>query len=151
MVPYIDLGIVCSYISGYKNRFQNFIKYLREMGDEVCFVILFTHEVKMLELSCIYFSLLIWFPSLFTSCDYGNLRVSEFIYFMWLWYCAEKKWCVAWVTEIYKPNVEQYLLYKILTEVCKMNMISLSPLSNSTSSNLYLSLGLWELVLSMDM
>jgi hypothetical protein len=25
----------CSYISGYKNRFQNFIKHLREMGDEV--------------------------------------------------------------------------------------------------------------------
>jgi hypothetical protein len=24
-----------SYISGYKNRFQNFIKHLREMGDEV--------------------------------------------------------------------------------------------------------------------
>ncbi|KAL6528622.1 Sulfoquinovosyl transferase sqd2 [Orobanche minor] len=24
-----------SYVSGYKNRFQNFIKYLREMGDEV--------------------------------------------------------------------------------------------------------------------
>lgn len=23
------------YVSGYKNRFQNFIKYLREMGDEV--------------------------------------------------------------------------------------------------------------------
>lgn len=26
---------VCRYISGYKNRFQNFIKHLREMGDEV--------------------------------------------------------------------------------------------------------------------
>ncbi|GJN24218.1 hypothetical protein PR202_gb11949 [Eleusine coracana subsp. coracana] len=25
-----------AYVSGYKNRFQNFIKYLREMGDEVC-------------------------------------------------------------------------------------------------------------------
>ncbi|MCD7452151.1 hypothetical protein HAX54_015263 [Datura stramonium] len=24
-----------AYVSGYKNRFQNFIKYLREMGDEV--------------------------------------------------------------------------------------------------------------------
>jgi hypothetical protein len=30
----LHLG-VCSYISGYKNRFQNFIKHLREMGDEV--------------------------------------------------------------------------------------------------------------------
>ncbi|XP_047978148.1 sulfoquinovosyl transferase SQD2-like [Salvia hispanica] len=27
-----------SYVSGYKNRFQNFIKYLREMGDEVMVV-----------------------------------------------------------------------------------------------------------------
>lgn len=26
-----------AYVSGYKNRFQNFIKYLREMGDEVSF------------------------------------------------------------------------------------------------------------------
>ena len=26
---------VCSYISGYKNQFQNFIKHLREKGDEV--------------------------------------------------------------------------------------------------------------------
>ncbi|KAK8713953.1 hypothetical protein V6N13_149155 [Hibiscus sabdariffa] len=25
-----------SYVSGYKNRFQNFIRYLREMGDEAC-------------------------------------------------------------------------------------------------------------------
>ncbi|XP_010558362.1 PREDICTED: sulfoquinovosyl transferase SQD2 [Tarenaya hassleriana] len=31
-----------SYISGYKNRFQNFIKYLREMGDEV--IVVTTHE-----------------------------------------------------------------------------------------------------------
>ncbi|XP_075486183.1 sulfoquinovosyl transferase SQD2-like [Primulina tabacum] len=31
-----------SYISGYKNRFQNFIKYLREMGDEV--MVVTTHE-----------------------------------------------------------------------------------------------------------
>ncbi|KAF1888417.1 hypothetical protein Lal_00011187 [Lupinus albus] len=31
-----------SYISGYKNRFQNFIKYLREMGDEV--LVVTTHE-----------------------------------------------------------------------------------------------------------
>ncbi|KAH9324618.1 hypothetical protein KI387_004796, partial [Taxus chinensis] len=30
------------YISGYKNRFQNFIKYLREMGDEV--IVVTTHE-----------------------------------------------------------------------------------------------------------
>jgi len=29
------LPLLCSYISGYKNRFQNFIKHLREMGDEV--------------------------------------------------------------------------------------------------------------------
>lgn len=27
----------CRYVSGYKNRFQNFIRYLREMGDEVYF------------------------------------------------------------------------------------------------------------------
>ncbi|KAG6554726.1 hypothetical protein Mapa_003745 [Marchantia paleacea] len=31
-----------AYICGYKNRFQNFIKYLREMGDEV--LIVTTHE-----------------------------------------------------------------------------------------------------------
>lgn len=31
-----------SYVSGYKNRFQNFIKYLREMGDEV--IVVTTHE-----------------------------------------------------------------------------------------------------------
>ncbi|KAH6824785.1 sulfoquinovosyldiacylglycerol 2 [Perilla frutescens var. hirtella] len=31
-----------SYVSGYKNRFQNFIKYLREMGDEV--LVVTTHE-----------------------------------------------------------------------------------------------------------
>jgi hypothetical protein len=27
--------VSCRYVSGYKNRFQNFIRYLREMGDEV--------------------------------------------------------------------------------------------------------------------
>ncbi|GJN08359.1 hypothetical protein PR202_ga26270 [Eleusine coracana subsp. coracana] len=32
----------CSYISGYKNRFQNFIKHLREMGDEV--LVVTTHK-----------------------------------------------------------------------------------------------------------
>ncbi|GKV05982.1 hypothetical protein SLEP1_g17928 [Rubroshorea leprosula] len=31
-----------AYISGYKNRFQNFIRYLREMGDEV--MVVTTHE-----------------------------------------------------------------------------------------------------------
>lgn len=31
-----------AYVSGYKNRFQNFIKYLREMGDEV--MVVTTHE-----------------------------------------------------------------------------------------------------------
>ncbi|EPS61329.1 hypothetical protein M569_13468, partial [Genlisea aurea] len=31
-----------AYVSGYKNRFQNFIRYLREMGDEVMAVT--THE-----------------------------------------------------------------------------------------------------------
>ncbi|KAI4338895.1 hypothetical protein MLD38_023902 [Melastoma candidum] len=31
-----------AYVSGYKNRFQNFIKYLREMGDEV--LVITTHE-----------------------------------------------------------------------------------------------------------
>ncbi|KAJ3680749.1 hypothetical protein LUZ60_015238 [Juncus effusus] len=31
-----------SYVSGYKNRFQNFIKHLREMGDEV--IVITTHE-----------------------------------------------------------------------------------------------------------
>ncbi|KAE9618146.1 hypothetical protein Lal_00041910 [Lupinus albus] len=31
-----------SYVSGYKNRFQNFIKYLREMGDEV--MVVTTHK-----------------------------------------------------------------------------------------------------------
>ncbi|EOY07276.1 Sulfoquinovosyldiacylglycerol 2 [Theobroma cacao] len=31
-----------SYVSGYKNRFQNFIRYLREMGDEV--MVVTTHE-----------------------------------------------------------------------------------------------------------
>ncbi|XP_009407545.2 sulfoquinovosyl transferase SQD2 [Musa acuminata AAA Group] len=31
-----------AYISGYKNRFQNFIKHLREMGDEV--IVVTTHE-----------------------------------------------------------------------------------------------------------
>ncbi|KAF7016079.1 unnamed protein product [Triticum aestivum] len=31
-----------AYVSGYKNRFQNFIKYLREMGDEV--IVITTHE-----------------------------------------------------------------------------------------------------------
>ncbi|XP_024519455.1 sulfoquinovosyl transferase SQD2-like [Selaginella moellendorffii] len=31
-----------AYVSGYKNRFQNFIRYLREMGDEV--LIITTHE-----------------------------------------------------------------------------------------------------------
>ncbi|RVX06128.1 Sulfoquinovosyl transferase SQD2 [Vitis vinifera] len=30
------------YVSGYKNRFQNFIRYLREMGDEV--MVVTTHE-----------------------------------------------------------------------------------------------------------
>lgn len=42
----------CSYISGYKNRFQNFIKHLREMGDEVStfFVILFVHIVSTWEI-----------------------------------------------------------------------------------------------------
>ncbi|KAF3543901.1 hypothetical protein DY000_02000041, partial [Brassica cretica] len=30
------------YVSGYKNRFQNFIRYLREMGDEV--IVVTTHE-----------------------------------------------------------------------------------------------------------
>ncbi|KAG6435755.1 hypothetical protein SASPL_100630 [Salvia splendens] len=33
---------VINYVSGYKNRFQNFIKYLREMGDEV--MVVTTHE-----------------------------------------------------------------------------------------------------------
>lgn len=31
-----------AYVSGYKNRFQNFIKHLREMGDEV--IVVTTHE-----------------------------------------------------------------------------------------------------------
>ncbi|XP_047325279.1 sulfoquinovosyl transferase SQD2-like [Impatiens glandulifera] len=31
-----------AYVSGYKNRFQNFIKYLREMGDEV--MVVTTHK-----------------------------------------------------------------------------------------------------------
>ncbi|CAN7004415.1 unnamed protein product [Brassica rapa subsp. trilocularis] len=31
-----------AYVSGYKNRFQNFIRYLREMGDEV--IVVTTHE-----------------------------------------------------------------------------------------------------------
>jgi sulfoquinovosyltransferase len=31
-----------AYISGYKNRFQNFIKHLREMGDEV--IVVTNHE-----------------------------------------------------------------------------------------------------------
>ncbi|XP_030480540.1 sulfoquinovosyl transferase SQD2 [Cannabis sativa] len=31
-----------AYVSGYKNRFQNFIRYLREMGDEV--MVVTTHE-----------------------------------------------------------------------------------------------------------
>ncbi|KAJ7961282.1 sulfoquinovosyl transferase SQD2-like [Quillaja saponaria] len=31
-----------AYVSGYKNRFQNFIRYLREMGDEV--LVVTTHE-----------------------------------------------------------------------------------------------------------
>ncbi|PNS99044.1 hypothetical protein POPTR_016G112600v4 [Populus trichocarpa] len=31
-----------AYVSGYKNRFQNFIKFLREMGDEV--MVVTTHE-----------------------------------------------------------------------------------------------------------
>lgn len=31
-----------AYVSGYKNRFQNFIKYLREMGDEV--IVVTTHK-----------------------------------------------------------------------------------------------------------
>ena len=36
----IDRNLFCTvatrrYVSGYKNRFQNFIRYLREMGDEV--------------------------------------------------------------------------------------------------------------------
>ncbi|EEE66415.1 hypothetical protein OsJ_22761 [Oryza sativa Japonica Group] len=31
-----------AYVSGYKNRFLNFIKYLREMGDEV--IVITTHE-----------------------------------------------------------------------------------------------------------
>lgn len=31
-----------AYVSGYKNRFQNFIKHLREMGDEV--IVITTHE-----------------------------------------------------------------------------------------------------------
>jgi len=43
----LHLG-VCSYISGYKNRFQNFIKHLREMGDEVC-VLLSFGRVEILE------------------------------------------------------------------------------------------------------
>ncbi|RID43106.1 hypothetical protein BRARA_J02931 [Brassica rapa] len=33
---------VIHYVSGYKNRFQNFIRYLREMGDEV--IVVTTHE-----------------------------------------------------------------------------------------------------------
>jgi len=32
---WFSLWFCCSYVSGYKNRFQNFIRYLREMGDEV--------------------------------------------------------------------------------------------------------------------
>jgi sulfoquinovosyltransferase len=36
------LPLLCSYISGYKNRFQNFIKHLREMGDEV--LVVTTHK-----------------------------------------------------------------------------------------------------------
>ena len=34
---WFHLYLFCRYVSGYKNRFQNFIKYLREMGDEVTF------------------------------------------------------------------------------------------------------------------
>jgi hypothetical protein len=31
-------ALVCRYVSGYKNRYQNFIRYLRELGDEVLVV-----------------------------------------------------------------------------------------------------------------
>lgn len=49
-----------SYISGYKNRFQNFIKHLREMGDEVydlftssgCWLLVCVGRVYTLELTC---------------------------------------------------------------------------------------------------
>lgn len=44
----IFLVVICSYVSGYKNRFQNFIKYLREMGDEVCSGGHFLSLIKML-------------------------------------------------------------------------------------------------------
>ncbi|KAJ0984082.1 hypothetical protein J5N97_002438 [Dioscorea zingiberensis] len=40
-VDYLGVEIL-SYVSGYKNRFQNFIKNLREMGDEV--IVVTTHE-----------------------------------------------------------------------------------------------------------
>ncbi|KAI8572203.1 hypothetical protein RHMOL_Rhmol01G0179800 [Rhododendron molle] len=38
---YFEVSFGC-YVSGYKNRFQNFIRYLREMGDEV--MVVTTHE-----------------------------------------------------------------------------------------------------------
>ena len=34
---FLKLCLFCRYVSGYKNRFQNFIRCLREMGDEVTF------------------------------------------------------------------------------------------------------------------
>ena len=37
---------VCRYVCGYKNRFQNFIRYLREMGDEVR---IFLHQLHSLS------------------------------------------------------------------------------------------------------
>ncbi|KAF4401530.1 hypothetical protein G4B88_001724 [Cannabis sativa] len=41
-LPFLGSQALLRYVSGYKNRFQNFIRYLREMGDEV--MVVTTHE-----------------------------------------------------------------------------------------------------------
>jgi hypothetical protein len=44
---------VCRYVSGYKNRYQNFIRYLRELGDEVRGWKKDLHACSFLESMCV--------------------------------------------------------------------------------------------------
>jgi len=46
-------ALVCRYVSGYKNRYQNFIRYLRELGDEVRGWKKDLHACSFLESMCV--------------------------------------------------------------------------------------------------
>jgi hypothetical protein len=46
-------ALVCRYVSGYKNRYQNFIRYLRELGDEVRGWKKDLHDCSFLESMCL--------------------------------------------------------------------------------------------------